>query len=28
MFMVMQPGYKIGERVIRAARVGVHLPEA
>ncbi|WP_019174379.1 nucleotide exchange factor GrpE [Brevibacterium ravenspurgense] len=27
-FMVMQPGYKIGERVIRAARVGVHLPEA
>ena len=27
-FMVMQPGYKIGERVIRAARVGVHLPES
>ncbi|OFS27431.1 nucleotide exchange factor GrpE [Brevibacterium sp. HMSC07C04] len=27
-FMVMQPGYKIGDRVIRAARVGVHLPEA
>lgn len=27
-FMVMQPGYKIGERVIRAARVGVHVPEA
>lgn len=26
-FMVMQPGYRIGERVIRAARVGVHLPE-
>ncbi|MCQ9369123.1 nucleotide exchange factor GrpE [Brevibacterium sp. 50QC2O2] len=26
-FLVMQPGYKLGERVIRAARVGVHLPE-
>lgn len=26
-FLVMQPGYKVGERVIRAARVGVHLPQ-
>ncbi|GAA4284476.1 nucleotide exchange factor GrpE [Brevibacterium daeguense] len=25
-FMVMQPGYRIGERVVRAARVGVHTP--
>lgn len=25
-FMVMQPGYRIGERVLRAARVGVHVP--
>lgn len=26
-FMVMQPGYTLGERVLRAARVGVHVPE-
>lgn len=26
-FLVMQPGYKLGDRVIRAARVGVHLPQ-
>ena len=25
-FMVMQPGYRVGERTIRAARVGVHMP--
>ncbi|GAA2092186.1 MULTISPECIES: nucleotide exchange factor GrpE [Brevibacterium] len=25
-FMVMQPGYRLGERVIRAARVGVQQP--
>ncbi|WP_349827001.1 nucleotide exchange factor GrpE [Brevibacterium litoralis] len=25
-FMVMQPGYKVGDRVVRAARVGVHAP--
>lgn len=25
-FLVMQPGYKIGDRVLRAARVGVHVP--
>ena len=25
--MVMQPGYKLGERVLRAARVGVTSPE-
>jgi molecular chaperone GrpE len=26
-FMVMQPGYRLGDRVIRAARVGVQQPE-
>ncbi|WP_209324003.1 nucleotide exchange factor GrpE [Brevibacterium renqingii] len=26
-FLVMQPGYRIGERIIRAARVGVQQPE-
>lgn len=26
-FMVMQPGYRLGERIIRAARVGVQQPE-
>ncbi|WCE39713.1 nucleotide exchange factor GrpE [Brevibacterium sp. BDJS002] len=26
-FLVMQPGYRMGERVIRAARVGVQQPE-
>ena len=26
-FAVMQPGYRLGGRVIRAARVGVHAPE-
>ena len=25
-FAVMQPGYRIGDRVLRAARVGVHAP--
>lgn len=25
-FLVMQPGYRLGERVLRAARVGVHTP--
>lgn len=27
LFLVMQPGYRIGERIIRAARVGVQQPE-
>lgn len=26
-FMVMQPGYRMGDRIIRAARVGVQQPE-
>ncbi|MBM6589539.1 nucleotide exchange factor GrpE [Brevibacterium sp. RIT 803] len=26
-FLVMQPGYRMGERIIRAARVGVQQPE-
>ncbi|WP_166974272.1 nucleotide exchange factor GrpE [Brevibacterium atlanticum] len=26
-FLVMQPGYRIGDRIIRAARVGVQQPE-
>lgn len=25
-FLVMQPGYRMGERVLKAARVGVHVP--
>lgn len=27
LFLVMQPGYRIGERIIRAARVGVQQPQ-
>ncbi|EFG46445.1 co-chaperone GrpE [Brevibacterium mcbrellneri ATCC 49030] len=25
-FLVMQPGYRMGERILKAARVGVHVP--